>query len=164
MKKAVGFTHDNKNNVSVEWYTPPYIFEWMNTEFDLDPCHPKDKISWVPVKKHYWEEIDGLNQKWEGKVWLNPPYGKYTSAWLEKMHQHRNGISLVFARTDCKWYHEYVAKADAILFLKGRVKFVDGFNKTGGSGAGSGSMLVAWGKDNVETLKQMKDKGHLVLL
>jgi hypothetical protein len=51
---------------------------------------------------------------------------------LEKMHYHRQGVALVFARTDCKWFHDYVAKADAILFLKGRVKFVDGLGKNWG--------------------------------
>jgi hypothetical protein len=79
------------------------------------------------------------------------------------MHEHRNGICLVFARTDCKWFHDYVVKADAILFLKGRIKFVDGLGVTGEAGAGSGSMLIAWGKDNVEALKRMSAKGFLVL-
>jgi hypothetical protein len=83
-------------------------------------------------------------------------------AWLERMHNHRNGVALVFARTDCAWFHESVAKADAILFLRGRVKFVDGLGVTGGSGAGSGSMLVAWGRENVDALLAMRDLGHLV--
>ena len=69
---------------------------------------------------------------------------------------------MVFARTDCAWFHESVAKADAILFLRGRVKFVDGLGVTGGSGAGSGSMLVAWGRENVDALLAMRDLGHLV--
>jgi hypothetical protein len=81
---------------------------------------------------------------------------------LEKMHKHRNGVALVFARTDCGWFHDSVAKADAILFLRGRVKFVDGLGVTGGSGAGSGSMLIAWGADNVTALESMKDVGFLV--
>ena len=69
----------------------------------------------------------------------------------------------MFARTDCAWFHDSVAKADAILFLRGRVKFVDGLGVTGGSGAGSGSMLVAWGSDNVKALDAMRDIGHLVV-
>jgi hypothetical protein len=79
------------------------------------------------------------------------------------MHDHRNGIALVFARTDCAWFHDSVAKADAILFLRGRIKFVDGLGVTGGSGAGSGSMLVAWGQDNVKALEAMRDIGHLAV-
>lgn len=78
------------------------------------------------------------------------------------MHEHKNGISLVFSRTDCAWFHESVAKADAILFLRGRIKFVDGLGVTGGSGAGCGSMLIAWGRENVAALEAMRDLGHLV--
>ena len=162
--KTRAWTHDSINNKSEDWYTPPHLFEDMGLEFDLDPCAPVGGVPWIPATRHYSIEDDGLNQEWVGKVWLNPPYGKHTLSWLSKMHNHRNGVSLVFARTDTKWYHDYVAKADAILFLKGRIKFVDGLGKTGGSGAGSGSMLIAWGDDNVEALKRMSDKGHLVVM
>lgn len=96
------------------------------------------------------------------RVFLNPPYGKQTPDWLAKMDLHRNGIALVFARTDCAWFHNSIAKADAILFMKGRVRFVDGLCATKGSGAGSGSMLVAWGDENVKVLETMKDIGFLV--
>jgi len=159
-----GFAHESQSNQSVDWYTPAYIFEMLGVEFDLDPCHPKNRIPWIPVKQTYNLEDDGLASPWGGNVWLNPPYGKHTIQWLGKMHQHRQGIALVFARTDCKWFHEYVTKADAILFLKGRVKFVDGLGITNGSGAGSGSMLIAWGSDNVEVLEKCTDQGFLVKL
>lgn len=157
-----GFSHEDRGSTNVDWYTPPWIFKELGLEFDLDPCQPPEGVAWIPTKKRYSIVEDGLKQPWEGRVWLNPPYGKQTPAWLERMHQHRNGIALVFARTDCKWFHESVAKADAILFLKGRVKFVDGLGVTGGSGAGSGSMLVAWGTDNVTALEAMQNFGHLV--
>ncbi len=157
-----GFAHESQNNISVDWYTPSWIFERMGVEFDLDPCQPIEKIKWIPAKKHYHLRNNGLLNEWEGRVWLNPPYGQFTPRWLKKMHEHRNGIALVFARTDCAWFHDYVAKADAILFMKGRVKFVDGLGKTGGNGAGSGSMLIAWGEENVKVLETMQDIGFLV--
>lgn len=162
MKK--GFTHDNVNNISVDWYTPKWIFDELGEHFDLDPCQPEEKISWIPCTKHYSIIDNGLVQEWKGFVWLNPPYGRYTNDWLSKMHHHRNGISLVFARTDCGWFHDYVAKADAILFLKGRVKFVDGLGVSSGNGAGAGSMLIAWGERGVKALTRMQDKGKLWIL
>lgn len=162
LKKAMGFTHDKKNNATVDWYTPPNLFKQIGLEFDLDPCQPERKIPWIPAATHYWEAIDGLTLPWEGRVWLNPPYGKFTPAWLKKMHEHRNGVALVFARTDCAWYHDYVREADAILFMRGRVKFVDGLGKTGGGGAGCGSMLIAWGHDNVDALVAASALGHLI--
>jgi len=160
--KAKGFTHDSVNNKSVDWYTPKWIFDCLGIEFDLDPCAPTGGVPWIPAKKHYDIYTDGLISEWQGVVFLNPPYGKHTPKWLEKMHYHRNGIALVFARTDCAWFHDYCTKADAILFIQKRVKFVDGLGKTSGNGAGSGSMLIAWGSDNVKALERMSDKGFLV--
>lgn len=162
MSKREGFTHDSVQNKSVDWYTPSWIFEELGLEFDLDPASPVGGVPWIPTKRIFTEKEDGLAQSWTGLVWLNPPYGKNTSKWLEKMHGHRNGVALVFARTDCKWYHDYVVTADAILFMKGRVKFVDGKGITGNSGAGSGSMLISWGEKATEALEGMKDFGHFI--
>jgi hypothetical protein len=159
-----GFSHEDRASQNVDWYTPPWIFERLGIDFDLDPCQPPEGVAWIPTKKRYSIHDDGLTSPWEGRVWLNPPYGKHTGAWLDRMHKHRDGISLVFARTDCAWFHESVANADAILFLRGRVKFVDGLGVTGGSGAGSGSMLIAWGDENVSALSRMQDLGLFVPL
>lgn len=162
IEKARGFTHDKKNNATVDWYTPAWVFDELGLRFDLDPCAPPGGVPWIPAKESYCETDNGLTQNWHGLVWLNPPYGKHTPLWLAKMHAHRNGVALVFARTDCKWFHEYVAKADAILFLRGRIAFVDGLGKTGGGGAGCGSMLVAWGAEAVKGLARIKSKGFAV--
>lgn len=143
---SAGFSHESSHNLSKEWYTPKWVFEALGINFDIDVCAPEGGISWIPAKRYFTKQTDGLSQEWVGTVWCNPPYGKDTPVWLNKMHNHRNGVSLVFARTDCAWYHDYVRNADAILFLRGRIKFVDGLGVTGGSGAGSGSMLVAWGR------------------
>lgn len=155
----VGFSHESHKNVSVDWYTPKWVFNAMGLGFDLDPCSPAVKVPWIPAGKIYTETDDGLTKPWEGRVWLNPPYGGGTPAWLKKMHEHRYGVALVFSRTDCGWFHDFVANSDAVLFLKGRVKFVDGLGVTGGSGPGSGSLLAAWSPDCVEALASMGDRG-----
>lgn len=163
-KVITGFGHEDRLSKNVDWYTPKWIFDELGLTFDLDPCQPESGIPWIPTKQFYSLKDDGLKQNWNGLVWLNPPYGNETKLWIEKMHNHRNGIALVFARTDCKWFHDYVAKADAILFLKGRIKFVDGLNKTSNNGAGAGSMLIAWGQESVKALEKMSDKGLFVRL
>jgi hypothetical protein len=89
------------------------------------------------------------------------------------MNRHRNGIALVFARTDTKWFHAHAAAADAILFVKGRIPFVDEtgkppqvWDKKSGkwkdSGPGAGSMMIGWGSDCVEALRRMDDRGFFV--
>jgi hypothetical protein len=163
-----GFSHEKPfDGETVEWYTPPSIFAELGLEFDLDPCAPSGGLPWIPAKRFYSLPDNGLDLPWpdDGMIWCNPPYGPETKQWLRRMGEHRCGIALVFARTDTEWFHETAASADAILFLNARLKFVD---KTGKppivvgkdgkkrkSGAGAGSMLVAWGNDCVAALERM---------
>ena len=152
-----GFTHESQKSVSIEWYTPKEIFDALGIVFDLDPCSPgKEVVSWIPAKKHYTVEDNGLMAKWEGSVWLNPPYGRDTGKWLERLALHNNGIALVFCRPDTKWFHRNVKKATCLCLLEGRVSFISekhvqtykslGFNNSVGR-PGAPSMLIAYGKD-----------------
>ena len=147
-----GFTHESTKNETVEWYTPPSIFELLRfPEFDLDPCSPGLGRCYVPAKKCYTKEDDGLTKDWFGRVFVNPPYGNETWKWLKKLYEHGNGIALVFARTDTEWFHLYGAKATAIAFLVGRVKFMRADGTQGGS-PGCGSMLLAYGDECADLL------------
>lgn len=139
---------------TVDWHTPPEIFTALNIKFDIDVAAPIGGVPYIPATRYFTELDNGLTQKWEGSVWMNPPYGKYTGEWLNKFIQHRNGIALVFARTDTIWFHDLVAKADAILFTKGRLCFYKNGKKPDKQDrAASGSLLVACGRENVEALK-----------
>uniref|UniRef100_A0A6M3KD66 Putative methyltransferase n=1 Tax=viral metagenome TaxID=1070528 RepID=A0A6M3KD66_9ZZZZ len=163
MKK--GFTHESTYNESKEWYTPKYIFDALGVEFDLDPCSPGlAVVPWVPAIQHYTLRDNGLTKEWNGSVWLNPPYGSDTPKWMRKLSLHGNGIALVFSRTDVKWFHNYIPKADAICFIKGRVQFVKasvaGQYAKGRhvpcGGCGAGSMLVAYGSEMASALFKSK--------
>jgi hypothetical protein len=114
------------DGASHEWYTPPWVFERLGLEFDLDPASPPLGLDWVPAKNYYCKLEDGLAQPWYGRVWLNPPYGPNTKPWIEKMAEHGNGVALVFARTDVAWFHDNVPNATAICFLRKRLCFVSG--------------------------------------
>ena len=161
-----GFTHEkNSKSNSEEWYTPKWLFQELNLHFDLDPAAPKGGLPWIPALKFYSKEDDGLSQPWQGNVWLNPPYGNETSKWLQRMHEHRQGVALVFARTDSRWFHDYAVKADAILYLKGRVRFVNADGDPGKSSPGCGSVLIGWGKTSVSAMQTVASKlGHLELI
>lgn len=139
-----GFTHETRVNKSVEWFTPPEIFKALNIRFDLDPCAAEGG-AFVPADRYYTKSDDGLNQEWEGTVFVNPPYGADTPVWLQKLIEHGDGIALVFSRTDTRWAQEALARADVVCFISGRVKFYAG-NTTDNSGTpGTGSMLLAYG-------------------
>ncbi|MPV50156.1 adenine methyltransferase [Pseudactinotalea sp. HY160] len=140
-----GFTHESSVNESVEWYTPPEVFDALGLTFDLDPCSPGPGKSFVPARRHYTVEDDGLASPWRGTVWMNPPYGKHTPAWMSKLTAHGDGIALVFARTDVRWFQDNADTADAVCFISSRVRFFQGNTTTRGGTPGAGSVLIAYG-------------------
>lgn len=137
---------------SDEWYTPPEIFDALGLQFDLDPCSP-GYSHWVPAKKVYTSLEDGLTQPWEGLVWMNPPFGGRNGhvPWLKKFLSHGNGVGLVRAYTSAGWFHDYATKAQALLFPKGKTKFIrpDG---SVGKHPGHGVVLLGMGAIGVEAL------------
>ena len=134
-----------------EWLTPPILIKHLG-EFDLDPCSPINR-PWDTAKNHYTKLDDGLAQNWQGRVFCNPPYGDKTKDWLLKCAEHGNCIALTFARTGTRMFFESVwDKATAVLFIKGRLKF---YHVTGeqGDSAGAPSVLIAYGEENAELLR-----------
>lgn len=61
------------------------------------------------------------------------------------------------------WHDVIFPTADAMLIIKGRLKFFDQ-NGIEGNSAGCGSVLVAWGKDNVDALSSCSDFGKFINL
>lgn len=149
-----GLVHERAGGPT-EWYTPVSIFEALGIEFDLDPCSPGPLVvPWIPARTHYTKAENGLTQPWYGRVWMNPPYGPGIDRWLERFSGHRNGIALIFARTDTRWFHTYAVRADAVCFTRGRIPFVSPATPSEHSGGpGCGSVLLAHGSRCVESLR-----------
>lgn len=146
-----------------EWLTPPEVLKALG-HFDLDPCSPISR-PWPTAAEHFTVLDDGLSLPWTGRVWCNPPYGSATGQWLERLAAHGDGIALVFARTEtAAWVQSVWARADAILFLFGRLHFhhVDGTRAAANSGAPSA--LVAYGLRNADWLKRCGLPGAFVPL
>ena len=146
-----------------EWLTPPGVLAALGP-FDLDPCSPVVR-PWPTAGRHYTVMDDGLKQPWFGRVWCNPPYGLKATAWLARMAGHRHGIALIFARTEtAMFFSEAWARADAVLFLQGRLHFhyVDGRRASANSGAPS--VLVAYGQPDADVLATCGLPGHFVPL
>ena len=114
--------------------------------FDLDPCaFPGHHTA---ARLICWPD-DGLQKDWSGRVWLNPPYSE-PAPWLDRLLKHGDGIALVLASTDTKWFHDYVVKAAGLLFIQGRPTFLrDDFTEVGLMRA---SVFVAYGDDNARRL------------
>lgn len=146
-----------------EWLTPPEIIRVLGP-FDLDPCAPVNR-PWDTALHHFTIEDDGLSHRWNGRVWLNPPYGPHTGKWLEALANHGDGIALVFARTETDMFFRYGwERADAMLFLRGRLNFHYANGDRAKVNAGAPSVLIAYGDANVQSLSASGLCGHLVTM
>ena len=108
-----------------DYYTPAWVFEQMDVEFDVDVAAPPGGVPWIPAKKFYTENDNGLEQPWSGFVWCNPPYSA-PSRWLDKMRKHSNGIILIRADLSSGAYHRAFTDADYLHVPRGRLQFVNG--------------------------------------
>lgn len=147
-----------------EYVTPPYIIKALG-DFDLDPCG----CEFSPVKTAYeliCMPIDnGLFSPWQGRVWLNPPYGRRITRWLGKMAEHNHGIALIFSRTNTEYFHKYVFRvATGILFLKGRIRFLDRLGRPTKNCSPAPSCLISYGMDDLLVLKSCGLQGSLMIL
>jgi hypothetical protein len=146
--------HEPCVGASDDWYTPPEIFAALRLEFDLDPCSPGPG-HWVPARRVYTIADDGLSQPWWGLVWMNPPFGGRNGhvPWLDKFFAHANGIALVRAYTSSAWWHDWAPRAEAVLFPRGKTKFIRPDGSVGKS-PGHGVALLGMGERAVSAMRQ----------
>ena len=117
---------------SDEWATPNTVFEELNKEFNftLDACATAENAK---CSKFFTKEEDGLAQNWGGeRMFCNPPYSNI-SKWVQKAFYegHKDNtlvVLLIPARTDTKYFHDYILHRAEVRFIKGRLKFGDAKN------------------------------------
>lgn len=115
-----------------EWETPQNLFDKLNRvfRFDLDTAASDSNHK---VDNYFTKEQNGLLQDWTGHVvWCNPPYGRHIGEWVEKASNavDMGGdstcvVMLIPARTDTKWYHDYIYSNPraSVRFIRGRLRF-----------------------------------------
>ena len=111
-----------------QWATPIDFFAQLDKEFrfNLDPC--ADDLN-HKCEKYFTREQDGLSQNWGGcRVFCNPPYGRDICKWVKKSYEegHKENTLvclLIPARTDTKYFHDYILNRAEVRFIPGRLKF-----------------------------------------
>lgn len=111
-----------------EWETPQGLFDRLNAKyhFTLDAAASDSNHK---CAKYYTKDQDGLAQDWgNDTVYVNPPYGRVIVDWVCKAYEthQRYGNTIVMllpARTDTRWFHDYVYGQADIEFIKGRLRF-----------------------------------------
>jgi phage N-6-adenine-methyltransferase len=135
-----------------EWETPNELFFALDPiyRFSLDVAASKSNAK---IENYYTEADNGLEKEWKGRIWCNPPYGKGVGKWLEKCRREIEigncdvAVFLLPARTDTKWFHEYVwdkvshhpRTGVQLQLLAGRLRF-----EGATSGAPFPSMIVVF--------------------
>lgn len=140
-----------------EWLTPPELLSVLGP-FDLDPCAPVVR-PWPMARQHYTKLDDGLALPWFGRIWLNPPYGRETFKWLDRLAEHKNGLALIFARTETRGFHETIwQKASGVFFFRGRLCFHHLTGERGGT-ANAPSCLIAYSLSDMIAIKNAINRG-----
>jgi len=100
----------------MDFRTPSSFYNELDKEFNFnfDPCPPNPKF-------------DGLKIAWKRRNFINPPYGRQIGLWIKKAYEEslkgKLCVLLIPARTDTRWWHDYIMKSKDIRFIKGRLKF-----------------------------------------
>lgn len=122
--------HVTHNSTDNEWFTPSQYIEAARLvmgSIDLDPASNDFANETVKAGTYYTEETDGLHQEWFGNIWLNPPYSTSSiQMFAEKLvnSSFHQAVVLVNNATETGWFETLVKKASAIVFHKGRIRFI----------------------------------------
>lgn len=127
--------HVSFNSGENEWYTPPGIIEAacrVMGGIDCDPASSEKANEIVKAETYYTIHDNGLNQKWHGRVWMNPPYSQPEISQFSKEITRRfieeeidEACVLVNNATETEWFQTILIGCSACCFLRGRVKYLN---------------------------------------
>lgn len=145
----------NQSSGKVEYYTPPEIIEaarmTMGGAITLDPASSVEANKRVLALSHYTKEVDGLTQKWFGRVWMNHPFEKGRNhLWINKLVEEYNAgnvdeaCCITFASTSEKWFRPLMQFPQCFLYKRTNYFLPDG---TQMMGVTKGSVVTYLGKE-----------------
>ena len=113
-----------------DWETPKYLYDKLNEiyKFTLDVAASDYNAK---CSNYFSIKENALKQKWSGRVFCNPPYGRNMKDWIKKASDEAKNceviVMLIPARTDTSYFHDYIYKKQNVTveFLRGRLKFED---------------------------------------
>ncbi len=167
-RKAFGdASHPIQQSLTNEHFTP---LQYINAaravlgEIDLDPASCKE-VNEIVKAHHYFNILDdGLKQEWNGRIWLNPPYGRLAGDFIEKLiceftaGRVTSAIVLVNAHcTDTKWF-QYLWDG-CICFTDHRINFLGDDAR---SRSTHGSAFAYFGEDETAFVREFRQFGALV--
>jgi phage N-6-adenine-methyltransferase len=119
-----GIYHQRATSTGItDWPTPQWVVDQLAAEFgpfELDPAATAENAK---APAYFTADSDGLVQPWHGRVFCNPPHGRYvTPRWLAKARAEVDSghavrvVCLVPARVGTWWWRE--CEADPAVFVR----------------------------------------------
>jgi T5orf172 domain len=147
-----------------DFYSPKPLVEAARKVMggiDLDPASEVIANRWIQAGKIYTISEDGLKQPWFGRVYLNPPFGRW-ALWgpklLEEWYRDVEQMVVLCSQTalSAQQFRPILDACDALCIETGRSSFWGPNLKEGRSGPHFGTALLYFGKEDFGAIfKQM---------
>ena len=134
--------------------TPAYVLgpvrEALGGTIVLDPCTTADNP--LGAERFYCPPADGAALPWDAPaIFVNPPYSRARERWVRRCIGAATAGSAVIllmpAATDTRIWQDAAASADAVVFIRGRVKFGVLRPNRRQAAASHPSALIGWNVD-----------------
>jgi len=151
-----------------EWFTPPEYIEAARVtmgSIDIDPASCEEANETVKAKRYYTAEQNGLNKKWKGNIWLNPPYDHpivdtFCQTLVDKVSNGETHQACIIVNniTETIAGQRLLSACRAVCFPRGRVKF---FNPTKApkNSPLQGQMVVYFGQRQAKFVEMFEGFG-----
>lgn len=153
---------------SNEWYTPQEYVEAARRVMggiDTDPASNDTAQGWIQADTYYTKDDDGLAQEWQGRVWLNPPYGGLSGRFVAKLFDEiaagrvTEAVVLVNANsTETNWFAPLWHHT--LCFTDHRINFYSPARSTNGST--HGSVFIYIGPNDRAFYREFAGYGYVV--
>jgi len=169
--KEIKNVHVSNNSGNNEWYTPQkYIDKAIEVlgKIDLDPASNIKANEVIKAKRIYTLDDNGLDKKWKGNIWLNPPYAaeliiKFVDKLVEEYKKGNINQALVLVNnaTDTQWFKKLFIISNMVCFTEGRIRFWrKEENKIGAPLQGQAIIYI--GENEKQFLQSFKQVGQVV--
>lgn len=149
-----GLRYRDEDHPAQTALTPAYLLDPIRADLGgvigLDPCTTPDNP--VDALRFHTPPVDGAAEDWTAvSVYCNPPYGKVRDRWVDRCIEAGAAgiptILLIPAAADTRTWQRAAASANAVVFVRGRVKFGTLRPNRRQVAASHPSSLIGWNTD-----------------
>jgi len=159
------------SSLSDEWYTPSDLIEAARSTMggiDLDPASNSIANATVKATHFYSKRINGLQQPWRGRVWMNPPYGDLGPQFAEKLVAEINvgrvtqACALMNLNSMSSLWFLPLFQADALIVSRGRWNFVPGSPAQPNEASTTGNVVLYFGPHRLTFAENFRPYGSVL--